>query len=93
MFATRLKLFLCGLASVFVTTALAQSPIKIGYVTTLSGQAGTLGQDMYDGFMMVVERNGGKLGGVPVQILKEDDHHKTRHPQRHRERYGSFPTN
>ncbi len=27
---------------------------------------------MYDAFMLVVERNGGKLGGVPVQILRED---------------------
>jgi branched-chain amino acid transport system substrate-binding protein len=31
-----------------------------------------LGQEQYDGFMLAVERNGGKLGGVPVQILKED---------------------
>ena len=38
----------------------------------LSGPQGALGQDQYDAFMMVVERNGGKLGGVPVQILKED---------------------
>jgi len=65
-----------------VTTALlliagsaahAQAPIKIGFVATLSGPAGALGQDQYDAFMMVVERNGGKLGGVPVQVLKEDD--------------------
>jgi branched-chain amino acid transport system substrate-binding protein len=53
--------------------AQAQAPIKIGFVATLSGPAGALGQDQYDAFMMVVERNGGKLGGVPVQILKEDD--------------------
>jgi branched-chain amino acid transport system substrate-binding protein len=50
----------------------AQAPIKIGFVAVLSGPQGALGQDQYDGFMMVVERNGGKLGGVPVQILKED---------------------
>jgi branched-chain amino acid transport system substrate-binding protein len=55
------------------STALAQTPIKIGFVATLSGPAGALGQDQYDAFMMVVERNGGKLGGVPVQVIKEDD--------------------
>jgi branched-chain amino acid transport system substrate-binding protein len=38
----------------------------------LSGPQGALGQDQYDAFMMVVERNGGKLGGVPVQVLRED---------------------
>jgi branched-chain amino acid transport system substrate-binding protein len=63
---------LTGLAA----TALAQAPIKIGYVTSFSGPVGSLGQDMYDGFMLGVEQNGGKLGGVPVQILKEDDQFK-----------------
>ena len=57
-------------------TALAQTPIKIGYLNTFSGPLGTLGQDMYDGFMLQVDRNGGKLGGVPVQIIKEDDQFK-----------------
>lgn len=50
----------------------AQAPIKIGFIAELSGPQGALGQDQYDGFMLVVERNGGKLGGVPVKILKED---------------------
>jgi branched-chain amino acid transport system substrate-binding protein len=52
--------------------AQAQAPLKIGFLGELSGPQGALGQDQYDGFMMVVERNGGKLGGVPVQIIKED---------------------
>ena len=49
-----------------------QQPIKIGFVAEMSGPVGALGQDMYDAFMLVVERNGGKLGGVPVQVLRED---------------------
>lgn len=57
----------CGIAS-----AQAQTPLKIGFIGELSGPQGALGQDQYDGFMMVVERNGGKLGGVPVQVIKED---------------------
>ncbi len=52
--------------------AQAQAPIKIGFIAELSGPQGALGQDQYDAFMMVVERNGGKLGGVPVQVLRED---------------------
>lgn len=55
-----------------VSSAFAQAPIKIGFMAELSGPQGALGQDQYDAFMMVVERNGGKLGGVPVQIIKED---------------------
>lgn len=52
--------------------AQAQTPIKIGFIGELSGPQGALGQDQYDGFMLLVERNGGKLGGVPVQVIKED---------------------
>ena len=52
--------------------ASAQAPIKIGFMAELSGPQGALGQDQYDAFMMVVDRNGGKLGGVPVQVIRED---------------------
>ena len=54
------------------SASLAQSPIKIGFMAELSGPQGALGQDQYDAFMMVVERNGGRLGGTPVQIIRED---------------------
>jgi branched-chain amino acid transport system substrate-binding protein len=50
----------------------AQAPLKIGFIAELSGPQGALGQDQYDAFMLVVEQNGGKLGGVPVQVLRED---------------------
>ncbi len=50
----------------------AQAQLKIGFMAELSGPQGPLGQDQYDALMMVVERNGGKLGGVPVQVLRED---------------------
>lgn len=58
------------------TLALAQTPLKIGFLATLSGPLGTLGQDQYDAFMLAVEQRDGKLGGTPVQILKEDDQFK-----------------
>lgn len=54
------------------SAAHAQTPVKIGFLGELSGPQSAVGQDQYDSFMLVVERNGGKLGGVPVQILKED---------------------
>jgi len=55
-----------------ITTVHAQAPVKIGFMAELSGPQGALGQDQYDAFMLVVQGNGGKLGGVPVEILKED---------------------
>lgn len=54
------------------THAAAQTPVKIGFMGNLSGAQSGPGIDQYDGFMLVVERNGGKLGGVPVQVIKED---------------------
>ncbi len=47
------------------------SAIKIGLVTTLSGPGGYLGNDIRDGFTLALENN--SLGGVPVQVVAEDD--------------------
>jgi branched-chain amino acid transport system substrate-binding protein len=66
------KTFAAICAAAAVSGAGAQAPIKIGFMAELSGPQAPLGQDQYDAFMMVVERNGGKLGGVPVEVIKED---------------------
>jgi branched-chain amino acid transport system substrate-binding protein len=66
------QILLAALLAGVSAAAVAQTPIKIGFMAELSGPQGALGQDQYDAFMMVVEQNGGKLGGVPVQIIKED---------------------
>ena len=55
------------------------APLKIGMITTLSGPGGYLGQDIRDAFQLVVDAGGGALGGVPVQILVEDDGLKPAH--------------
>jgi branched-chain amino acid transport system substrate-binding protein len=68
----RLKFLSITAGVLFAASALAQQPIKIGFVAELSGPQGALGQDQYDAFMLLVERNGGRLGGVPVEVLKED---------------------
>lgn len=61
-----------ALAAAFPVAATAQTPIKIGFVGELSGPTAVVGQDQFDGFNLLIERNGGKLGGVPVQLLRED---------------------
>jgi branched-chain amino acid transport system substrate-binding protein len=73
---SKLALIVAALTLAGVTTVTAQSPIKIGYVNTFSGPIGLIGQDMYDAFMLKIEQNGGKLGGVPVQVIKQDDQFK-----------------
>ncbi|NYT37789.1 ABC transporter substrate-binding protein [Allopusillimonas soli] len=76
----RRQLLRLGLASALVCAALgiagtshAQEPIKIGFIGTLSGPGGALGQDQLDAFMLAIEQKGGKLGGVPVEVIREDD--------------------
>lgn len=59
--------------SLVATSVWAQSPVKIGMITTLSTPGGYLGEDVRDGFMLAVSEEGGKLGGTPVEVLIEDD--------------------
>jgi len=68
----KFKFWLAFAAMTLTQLATAQAPIKIGFMAELSGPQGALGQDQFDAFMMVVQANGGKLGGVAVDILKED---------------------
>ena len=56
-----------------IGAAAAQDPVKVGFVTTLSGPGGYLGEDVRDGFLLAMKEGDGKLGGVPVQVLVEDD--------------------
>jgi branched-chain amino acid transport system substrate-binding protein len=68
------KFVACVLALLGVTgPAVAQEPVKIGFITTLSGPGGYLGQDIRDAFQLAINAEGGKLGGVPVQLVVEDD--------------------
>jgi branched-chain amino acid transport system substrate-binding protein len=61
------------LALLGLAPAAAQQPLKIGFITTLSGPGGYLGQDIRDAFQLAIDAEGGKLGGVPVQLVIEDD--------------------
>ena len=67
--------------------AVAAEPVKIGMVTTLSTKAGYLGEDIRDGFRLAIEQQEGKLGGVPVELLVDDDGRKPEKGKQIAERY------
>ncbi len=54
----------------------AADAVKIGFVSTLSGPSAALGVDIRDAFMLAVKMNGGKLGGLPAEVLIGDDQFK-----------------
>ncbi|HBF31595.1 ABC transporter substrate-binding protein [Rhizobium sp.] len=70
------SIFALMLAFSGVSVAFAQEPLKIGVITTLSGPGGYLGQDVRDGMQLAIDMEGGKLGGVPVKLVVEDDANK-----------------
>lgn len=72
----KIRTFLGVVAIAVAATSQAQTPLKIGFLAEMSGLYGAPGQDQYDGFMMVVNAKGGKLGGVPVEVLREDTQFK-----------------
>lgn len=70
-------LLLGAVAALTLTLGMtAQAAVKIGMVTTLTTKAGYLGEDIRDGFRLAIAQEGGKLGGVPVELLVEDDGRK-----------------
>jgi branched-chain amino acid transport system substrate-binding protein len=60
-------------SALMAPAAAAQQPVKIGFITTLSGPGGYIGADVRDAFQLAIDMEGGKLGGVPVQVVVEDD--------------------
>ena len=67
----------CALAlTLLMQPASAQAPVKIGFVSTFSGPQGQLGEEIHAGFRIALDERGGKLGGVPVEILVGDDQTK-----------------
>ena len=69
--------WLAGAAVLALAAALpAAAQVKIGVISSMSGPEGTLGREMTDGINTAVREEGGKLGGVPVQIIVGDDQTK-----------------
>ncbi|MBZ0217906.1 MAG: ABC transporter substrate-binding protein [Fimbriimonadaceae bacterium] len=60
-------------ATMFATTAIAADTVKIGFVTTLTTPAAVLGNDMKNAVDLAVEMIGGKIAGMDVEIVYEDD--------------------
>jgi branched-chain amino acid transport system substrate-binding protein len=50
-----------------------QKTVKIGFVSTFSGAVAAIGADMRNSFELGLDHHGRKLGGLPVEVIYEDD--------------------
>src|SRR6202162_1534540 len=53
-----------------------QKTIKIGFVSTFSGPVAAIGNDMRNSFELALDHMGRKMGGLPVEVIYEDDGQK-----------------
>ena len=53
-----------------------QKTVKIGYVSTFSGPTAVIGNDMRNAFELALDHLGRKMGGLPVEVIYEDDTQK-----------------
>jgi len=60
-------------AALLAAPASAADKVKIGFVTTLTPPAAVIGNDMKDAFDLAYEHIGGKMAGLDVEIIYEDD--------------------
>jgi len=50
-----------------------QKTVKIGFISTFSGPPAAIGNDMKNSFELGLDHHGRKLGGLPVEVIYEDD--------------------
>ena len=62
--------------AVVVPAGAQQETVKIGFITSLSGPAGIIGEHMKNSVELALDHLGRKVGGVPVEVIYGDDQRK-----------------
>src|SRR5262245_33399840 len=67
----------CAMLALATGSAMAQSKsVKIGFISTFSGPTAVMGNDMRNSFELALDHLGRKMGGLPVEVIYEDDTQK-----------------
>jgi len=74
--ALRLTLAATAALTLWASAAQATDKVKVGMLSTLSGPGAGLGVDIRDGFNLGLKHAGGKLGGLPAEVIVADDQGK-----------------
>ncbi len=67
------KLLATALAFGISVSATAAAEVKIGFVTTLTTPAAVIGRDMVDAAKLAVKHMNGRMAGLDVKLIVEDD--------------------
>src|SRR5882762_9237491 len=69
----RLGLVIAALVVLFAGETAAQGPIKIGFISPLSGAIAAAGKDMYSGCELYWQETGWQAGGRKLEVTLEDN--------------------
>jgi branched-chain amino acid transport system substrate-binding protein len=84
----RLTLAACALAlSAPCVYAKPVDQVRVGFATSISGPFAALGAEARDGFNLGIKQLGGKLGGIPVEVLATDEAGNPDTGRQHVDRY------
>ncbi|SED98671.1 amino acid/amide ABC transporter substrate-binding protein, HAAT family [Rhizobiales bacterium GAS191] len=73
--AARIAAFALALSAAPCAAEAAQV-LKIGFISTFSGPAAAISEELLAGFKLGIAENGGKLGRLPVELIVVDDQGK-----------------
>ena len=62
-----------ALVLLMAPAAAQQRAVKIGFISTFSGPTAVIGNDMRNSFELALDHLGRKMGGLPVEVVYEDD--------------------
>jgi branched-chain amino acid transport system substrate-binding protein len=73
----KFSLLIVGSLALGMSPAVAQNKtVKIGFVSTFSGPTAAMGNDMRNSLEVALDHLGRKMGGIPVEVIYEDDQQK-----------------
>src|SRR2546427_12740873 len=73
MRAARLPLLLAAAGLLVAGDAAAQGPIKVGFISPLTGAIAAAGKDMYSGCELFWQESGWQMAGRKVEVILEDN--------------------
>jgi len=76
VFSRNATLVVAGALALGAASIARAAELRIGFIAPMTGIFAQVGKDMVNGFQMYLDEHGGKLGGMDVKFIVEDDQAK-----------------